>query len=357
MIKGTLAWARHETIRLHRVRWAILLLGNALSAEETQTFMGDEQENNVRRCNNRRTLEKLIVTLKSEIAELRTRFRVHATDDALLDSLSIMRGGPDQPGNGILFISVHYLNTYLLNHYAELPPHFRVGVDPQGLRPLGSPLEVRALDATLFEDLAGLFNLSVQHHDLVRGRYYPKAPFKLIQSLFRATTISAFHFVEGYINGVAFDHFAKNEPSLSPSERSLIMEYDFDRKRTRHVSLRDKLLQYPKIALGFTSPPLQESNCPELRHILAQSKAVRDSIVHSSPMPVIPAPENVNAQNLNMVTKEEQFYSINKADLEKTVDSAVGLVDKIHRLLNNDLAAKWLHRRGDDGLFPPRAFD
>lgn len=155
--------------------------------------------------------------------------------------------------------------------------------------------------------------------------------------------------MESYVNGVAFNFLARGGNAVDPKTRDYLSEWDSARKRPKFIKTRDKLVQYPRIVLGASHPPLQENNCPELAFIVTKAKQLRDSIVHASPIenPISLAPE-----------KEAALYTLEFVDVEKTVDSVIDFVSKVETLLPGNLQyVDWLKKRSPDGLFSERVFD
>ncbi|HYL74119.1 MAG TPA: hypothetical protein VEU96_07915 [Bryobacteraceae bacterium] len=356
MIKDTLAWARSEAARLHRIRWALILLTNSLPSPKVRIFDGDAQEEAAKTAASKRELKTHIRGLKSEIASLRKLYNVHAKDEQLLGFLSTLLEEDRKHPHEIVYLPASFLNERFLKFYDFLPAHARIGIDPHGIRPAHSLFEVRQLDATLFEDVCSLFNLARNQHDEVGSRSQPRAPFKQMHALFRATLSAVFYLVEGYLNGLAFDHVLRFSSTMTEEDYSLMTEWDAKKNRVKFVSTRDKLLQYPRIILGLTAPPLQESNCPEMKLIVG-SKAIRDSIVHCSPFPDVGSRARTPLGNEPFVTKEELFYSLSMTQVEEIVDGAISLVHKINNLVHRERDLDWLHTRGEDGFFSKATFD
>src|ERR1043166_3034963 len=101
----------------------------------------------------------------------------------------------------------------------------------------------------------------------------PIAPLvKRAGALRRAVAKAVFSLLEGYANGLAFDILVRR--TVTAAEEAKLREWDMTRDRPLRLSLRDKLLQYPKIATGSLHPPLRESSEP-LRYILTAEQEIR----------------------------------------------------------------------------------
>ena len=71
--------------------------------------------------------------------------------------------------------------------------------------------------------------------------------------------------------------------NVSEKEEIKLLEWDKKKKRKRFLTLRDKVIQYPKIAVGSEHPILDESNFPELKLIFLGEKTVRNTLIHPNP--------------------------------------------------------------------------
>ena len=241
----------------------------------------------------------------------------------------------------------HYERTF--PRFPLLPMHAQICIDAGRFRVNPGTGEYIILEAALFEDMCALFNLIKQHSELLSGPNVLKKHNKAVSALYRSTVTTAFHFVEAYLNGIAFEHYFLNESSLDDKTKILLTEWDHLRKREAFQSLKEKALKYPRIAKGAEHPLLQENNCPELSLILGEAKLLRDSIVHASP--------KYNLETFE-AEKEIQFFSIDLYRVESIVDASIGLVRKLEiAIWGNDKRLSWLHCRGVDGSFSDAVFE
>src|SRR5262249_30494498 len=89
--------------------------------------------------------------------------------------------------------------------FLALPPHGLVGIDIHGVRDNRS-IETYLLEATLFEDMATLFNATLEEWDELESQPQPSKPgLKRLEALMRATAKAAFNLLEGYVNGIGYD--------------------------------------------------------------------------------------------------------------------------------------------------------
>ena len=166
----------------------------------------------------------------------------------------------------------------------------------------------KSVEATLFEDMCSLFNLATDKNERAGAVLHGLRAKKEFDALLRAATSTALYFVEAYLNGLAYDHYFTKKDKLDEDSKKKLTEWDEKRNRPSYLSLRDKLLQYPRIILGEQHPPLNESN-PDF------------------------------------------------GEVQKLVDSAVSLVRKVELAVQgSDERLSWMRDRGPDGFFPKEVF-
>ncbi len=348
--------AEHSNLRrraetVYREYRAILILVNRLNAQERARV--DRSLEQLPRLP-RGQLHRALQEVKKQLADLRREFGAKGT---LQDYDNLLSAG-QKGGATVLWarkLRIQELFTrYERAHpvYASLPPHAWIGIDTEGILRLQKPaLTWWLLEAKLYEDMALLWNVTLDAR-LRAFKTSEKVAVKSMEASLRAGARAAFHLLEGYVNGVAFDILVATTPGqLAQEEVDRLLEWDRERKRPRHLSLRDKLLQYPRIALGQAHPPLQESNCTEMGFLLEKEESLRHRLVHPSPSIRIDSPTEL---------RERAFFDLSIDEGGKLVDAVVSLI----RRLNDDVLGKkfgnvdvWLFERGTDGRFPEKAFD
>ena len=208
---------------------------------------------------------------------------------------------------------------------------------------------------TLYKDMANHYNQAVK---LLRPRessYSPKEVGALNRA-WRAALVSGLQCIEAYMNSIAFDHIVlvdRSGDELSPDDKRAL--YEEKNRRGGHLTFRKKLHEYPKIISGADSPPLQESNCPAMKHVLKVEKTIRHAIIH---------PKNkVEGFESDFWSYSQDrmlyFYGTGHKDVTKTVDAVGGLIGEIETLI----IKRWgviaptftAVPRNKEGLFPPEA--
>jgi hypothetical protein len=294
-----------------------------------------------------RELKNLIASLRSNIEAMRLQFGIKLDRDQLLRLMDHIQQ-TTEPGYAC-YVPVWKLSEWLSKYDAlQLQPHWRISIDPHGIgRNDPGGFEVRALEVTMFEDMASLFNLAREAYMRNSAQQRaPKSELKRAVALYRATASAAFYFIESFMNELAADYVWTHRGQISPGDLIFLTEWDEQRQRQKFVSMRDKLVLYPRIIAG-SQYPLDEGNCAELKFIVGKAKDLRDSIVHAS---------TAKRDEAEEYEKESAIMRLRYQAVEEIVDAAVALIRKI-QTATSKVDLPWLIGRGVDGFFPGRVFD
>jgi hypothetical protein len=246
-------------------------------------------------------------------------------------------------------------------HIPSVPRHALVQIDVNGLLDDGSMREYRVLEASLYEDMALMFNRVLdleqeldslhQKHRILKEPEQKKT-FKELAAARRACVSSAFYFVEAYLNSLAFEALITRSTELSQQDLERLTEWSESRNEgkgaDKYLTLRDKCLHYPRLVAGKQHPLLDENNSPALARFLSEFKELRDSIVHASAVPRQP--------ELGL-DKEQRFLLLNTKQCGEIVDVSIELVGKIEEATyGHRNRVIWLVPRDSTGRFPMLAF-
>jgi hypothetical protein len=334
LISGTLKALRNEVEELSIERYAIAVLINGWKRERRGIL--EAQVDQASKIQSRKHLGENIKLLRRAVEELRQKSGMRLNRRELVDLVAHME---NEPPNEICWVQKGLLSTWL-TYYDKMrwPAHYRIGIDVHGVYPAPA-IQYRAPEISLYEDMCVLYNQAASESKHVDPDRKEKSALKRTAAFDRATLSTAFYFVEAYLNGIAFDFVASRGATLSSEQLSVLTEWDEKKQRTKFVSTRDKLLQYPRIITGASHPPLTEDNCPELAVITEKAKAFRDSIVHASP-----ALERTTL----LPEKEYALYGIAIQGVSEVVDASISLVRKIEILIHgDDSQINWLQARSD----------
>ncbi len=277
---------------------------------------------------------------------------VAALDD--LEALLASAGERTRVGENTYLLVPKYQLSRAFRHYEKalpifpkLPLHARIGIDVGTIRETTREMEIFQLEASLFEDMAVLWNEAFRA-DAVAGRAdSTKIQVKLAGASLRAVVKAVFNLLEGYLNGLACDILLKQ--TVTPEERTKLDEWDAARDRPRFLSLRDKVLQYPRIAIGLEHPPLQENSLPCMRRVLELEIALRHALIHPRPQVYATNPATF---------REATFFELSIDRVAALCDDVIELILKIADVVGPDYGdvSLWLFPRGSDGFFPESTF-
>lgn len=347
---------RQAARNLIREHMALMMLAHRLSPElreSATTAVRDTESMAPRR------LREVALGVEREVRRLRRHLGTKTSQGELIAFLAHAEKGPS--GN-IAFIPKLWLAAQC-RHYARVAPSFDlapahawIGLNP-GVMAVRGTWEMRLLDATMYEDMATLYNAAASQREAAEGRGVggEKQALKARDALCRATVMAAFNFVESYLNGMAFDCLARYGDQLSPREVEVLVEWDDTRGRRRYQRFRDKVLQYPKIALRAAEPPLDETRSPALRYILAQAKDIRDAVAHPSPR--VGRLVTAESEAFEEFDKESIVYAVSWETADQVARNAVTLVRELESAVTGSLeAVDWLMDVAEDGRFPDASF-
>ncbi len=203
-------------------------------------------------------------------------------------------------------------------------------------------------EALVYEDMCAAYNLGVRSEKSRRSPHATKVEIKTHDMAVRTAILTAYYFVEAYLNAVAFDFWSVKSNGPSPEEIDALLEFDSKKQRQRWLSLEEKTNRYPRIILGAQHSPLMTSNCAELDYLLHPGKEIRDSIVHPSPK---------IDRTTERMEKVGHIIGVRLDQATAAADAAIGYIRKLNSALGkHGCDLWWLVDRGHDGTFPDTAF-
>lgn len=334
---------RRKAEILYRKYRALLVLTNSLDKSERRRL--DETISTIPDMP-RRLLQQGLPGLERKVEGLASYYGLRGSVEKLEELTEI-----SDDKYPMLYVTKLYLQDLLtrydrvLPNFSDFPSHARIGIELKGVEEKGK-IEVFVLEASLFEDMAALWNLTWELERECKQNFN-KELYKRVTALSRASAKAAFNLVEGYLNGMASDILAAS--AVTAKHRLKLREWDEDLSRAKLLSLRDKILQYPKIAIGAQDPPLDEGNCPVIKNILELEQKIRHSLIH-------PTPQHNPGRSSHY--REGIYYRLETEEVADLCDSVVELIFKLNAVIGekHGKVSPWLFPRGSDGKFPAEAF-
>ena len=342
---------RDRLKRKYRKYRAILILTNSLGKHDRALVDGSLE--NIER-GRMRQLRVSAAEIDKRLAETIAHYGVAASLEELEHFLV---AGHDQVHVGdheFLLVSKYHLSKAFRHYeralpvFQKLPLHARIGIDINSFRESTKEVEVFQLEASLFEDMAFLWNQAYEGSIQAAQLDSSKLQVKGSKAISRAAAKAAFNLLEGYLKGLACDILLMR--SVTGDDRVNLEEWDTVRSRPRFLSLRDKLLQYPKIALGAKHPPLQETSVPAMSRVLELERALRHALIHPSPLVEVSDPSS---------SREAAFFELSAGRVATLCDDVIDVIQKIAETIGlayGDVSI-WISRRDATGLFPLSTFD
>jgi hypothetical protein len=309
-------------------------------------------------------LKFLLPNIRSELSKVRQLYGVKASLDTL-EALAKRKGIYSHPNLAkwndpiptdsprFLFLTKSVLSQIFENYelalqiFPHLPPHALISIDVLGVDNSGT-YEVYILETSLFEDMATLWNATQEsYEENFSSKNFDKNKHKRLLALNRATAKAAFNFLEGYLNGIAYDILLTRE--VSTKEKEFLIEWETEAGKQRPQSLRQKLLRYPRIALELNHDPIDENRCAEMARVLRLEQQIRHSLIHPSPRP---------SRTEDDTDRELEFRSLSIETVGKLCDDVIEIVFAVNDILKAKFGSveHWLFRRGDKGSFDEKVF-
>jgi hypothetical protein len=252
-----------------------------------------------------------------------------------------------------LFLFKNYPNVSERVASHDIPIHAFLEIDYEGSYESPEYLQFQIPEAMLFEDMCSFWNEASEISvDLARV-YNEKLNIKRRQALLRGAVSSAFYMVEAFCNGIAFDVFLNCWDSISDNDRQRITEWDVARGRPKYQTVRDKILHYPRMLVGSSSPLIQENNSPELAFFMTSAKELRDAIVHANAAPDY---TSITVKSL-IPPKWQALLHLNRDICAEVVDCSISVIEQIASAIDRQKSVFWLQRRGPNGLFHASVFE
>jgi hypothetical protein len=168
----------------------------------------------------------------------------------------------------------------------RLPLHTLVYVYLEPREP--GPTRVMWLEENTHSDMAALWNQSLASYGAAKTEVQQSGPYgprsREHVALVRLTIQAAYHFVEAFLNGAAFNFWYANKERLDRDVCTMLLEWDEVKARRAHLSLREKLLKYPRIISG-APPPLFTDHDDDFQFMTSTVMRIRHAHSHLSPRP------------------------------------------------------------------------
>jgi hypothetical protein len=291
-------------------------------------------------------IPEVLKSLRAEIAELKARVGCRLTDAQIAEVVTRMTA---PRGAGYTYVSKRFIDKHWVTNYAEafprwphIPGHALVVFDTDIGR--ASPYATLVAEEQLFRDTRLIWgHIRAIITDGKDFRTRPKSKQQDLYSYMRTLATLIYHFLEAYLNGIAYNCFQDFHNSLDLEEHDLLSEWNSKDKCPRFVPFEKKMKKYPVTCGKHTGRKVPVVGDKHLEFLLTEGRAIRDALTHPSPY--------INWDSKDP-TKTYRMLTINPDQLKQLFQSAIVYVRRTEESLGREVTRSmpWL---GAEGLDPP----
>lgn len=256
----------------------------------TQTLEGEalEQLSRIRAAISTLTAEKrsgLLVAIKKDISEARAQYGAIAPDSTFRKLLADARARLGYAYLPKIFIDKKLFTRYdrVFSRWPYVPLHGFVVFDGQTNCSMN---QIFTLEGALYDDITILLERARGAHkgiDTKDFRLRPPEDQRALLAFLHSTAVAIFHFLESYLNGLAYDCFQTYHDALPLDDHDLLAEWDSARKRVRFVSFETKIYKYPMIVGRLTGSSVNPTMLSAAPLLVDFGKQLRDALTHPTP--------------------------------------------------------------------------
>jgi hypothetical protein len=227
---------------------------------------------------------KLVSDLERDVRLVREHYGAIATDEFFR---TLFREGRAAEGKGIIYISKLRITRDMFSNYDNAIvrwPHIKlhsfVTFDPK----VGFQNSMFELDGQLFHDAQFMLHKArtAQGEATSQCELSPTR-HRALHTLLRGIVTALFTFVEGYLNGIAFDCFQTYHDELERDDHDFLGEWNSKKKQRKFVKFDDKVFGYPRLIAKVKGLPEVDLSAFKPAHrIIKDGKEIRDAITHPS---------------------------------------------------------------------------
>jgi hypothetical protein len=151
----------------------------------------------------------------------------------------------------------------------------------------------------------------------------------------RLAAAAIYHFLEAYLNGIAYNCFQDFHDSMDIADHDVLAEWDSRAQCIRYTSFERQLKEYPKICGKYAKREVELADDEDVEYLLGEGKMLRDALTHPAPF--------VNSQSANP-TKMQMIGGITPDQIQRLLFASIVYVRKVEIALGHDVAMSmpWL---------------
>ena len=140
------------------------------------------------------------------------------------------------------------------------------------------------LEGALFNDAKVLLEQAKLFHKGIDDfRQRKREDQFLLHTYLHSAATVVFHFLEAYLNGLAFDCLLHHHDELSDDDHDALIEWDRKKVARHFVSFEKKVFRYPMIVAKCLKAKMDLSGCGPAHFVASDAKELRDALTHPSP--------------------------------------------------------------------------
>jgi hypothetical protein len=233
----------------------------------------------------RQARRELFAAIKKDIKKLRAYYGAIAADSKFRELLADARRRP-----GYAYLPKNFIDRKLFRNYEKVfprwphvPQHALIVFDGQANR---SMHQIFTLEGALFSDAQILLKSAREVHKGIGDKDFRKRAKEdqlALLAYLRSLVATILHFLEAYLNGLAYDCFQMYHDKLSLTDHDFLAEWDSKSNRRRFARFEEKVLRYPVVVGKTLGRNLEVSTINATQLLLDYGKRLRDALTHPSP--------------------------------------------------------------------------
>ena len=231
------------------------------------------------------TLRRFLPHVHEDIRGAKDHYGCTLTDRELMETLRLVT---EQARPGFVYLPKTQIARWFTKYEAAFPrwPHMPPHTYVMFLKDISapSPYMVFIPEAAIFDDAVLMWDHVKEI--LTDGKDFASrepSQQRRLHSYLRTGLTVVFHFLEAYLNGLAYqcvyDHFDR----LSADDRELLTERNAAKGRVRFVSFDRKMREYPSLYAKYGGKEAPPADSAEIQLLIGEGKMVRDSLTHPAP--------------------------------------------------------------------------
>ena len=307
----------------------------------TQNLKGDQREyidelKNEAELVSDNNLQQALEDIQSQIERAKELVGCKLSDDEINRAVKWLTS----VGDGYVCLSKRHIEkgfdnyAYVFPRWPHIPGHAHVQFDSNidG----ESPCKLFLAEQVLFGDIRLLWDhITRLSSDGLPWKKREDSLQQDLSSYMRLAVAAIYHFLEAYLNGIAYNCFQDFHDSMDIADHDMLAEWNSRNQRTRYTSFELKLKEYPKICGKYAQREVDLADDVDVEYLMDEGKMLRDALTHPAPF--------VNFQSTNL-TKMQMIGGITPEQIQRLLFASISYVRKVEIALGHDvtMSIPWL---------------